>query len=102
MECLEKYRRGLVRDANRQLRGILDSADEAAIHDFRIALKRLGVLYRFLQQIDPRLPVKQRLKPARGLFKLGGEIRNMQIAIGLIDEAGEFSFKVGLPGRAVA
>ena len=91
MECLEKYRRGLIREANRQLRGILDSADEAAIHDFRVALKRLGALYRFLRQVDPRLAVKQWLRPSRGLFKHSGRIRDMQIAIGLIDEVGELS-----------
>ena len=91
MECLEKYRRGLVREANLQLRGILDSADEAAIHDFRVALKRLGALYRFLQQVDSRLTVKQWLHPSRGLFKRGGRIRDAQIAIGLIDEVGGLS-----------
>jgi len=87
MECLEKYRRGLVREANRQLRGILDSADATAVHDFRVAIKRLTAIYRFLQQIDEQLPVKQWLQPCRDLFKRGGRIRDAQIAIGLIDEA---------------
>jgi CHAD domain-containing protein len=91
LECLEKYRRGLLSEANRQLRRILDSADEAAIHDFRVALKRLGALYRFFQQVDSELPAKRWLRPSRGLFKRGGRIRETQIAIGLVDEVGGLS-----------
>lgn len=91
MECLEKYRRGLVREANRQLRAIFDSADETAVHDFRVAVKRLTAFYRFLRQVEERLPVKRWLQPCRALFKRGGEIRNAQIAIGLIDEADDIS-----------
>ena len=89
MDCLEKYRRGLVRQANRRLRDILDSADEAAVHDFRVAVKRLTALYHFVQQVDEQLPVQRWLQPCRGLFKRGGRIRDAQIAIGLIGEFGE-------------
>ena len=89
MDYLEKYRRGLVRQANRRLRDILDSADEAAVHDFRVAVKRLTALYHFVQQVDERLPVKRWLQPCRRLFKRGGRIRDAQIAVGLISEIGE-------------
>lgn len=89
MECLERYRRGLIRETNRHLRAILDSADETAFHDFRVAIKRLSAIYRFLQQVDGRLPAKQWLKPCRGLFKHGGRIRDAQIAVSLIEESGE-------------
>ena len=89
MDCLENYRRGLVRQANRRLRDLLDSADEAAVHDFRVAVKRLTALYQFVRQVDEQLPVKRWLQPCRRLFKRSGRIRDAQIAIGLISESGE-------------
>jgi len=86
MQCLEKYRRKLVSDANRQLRVIAESPDESAVHDFRVVIKRLRALYEFLGGIDEKISVKPLLKPYRVLFKSLGRIRDAQIAIHLIED----------------
>lgn len=86
MQCLEKYRSKLVRDANRQLRVIAEAPDESAVHDFRVNLKRLTALYEFLGGIDDTIPFKRQLKPYRVLFKSLGNIRDAQIAIRLIED----------------
>ena len=86
MECLEKYRRGLIREAKRHLRVILESADESAVHDFRVDIKRLTALYGFLGRADENLAAKKLLKPYRMLFKKLGGIRDAHIAIGLIED----------------
>ena len=88
MQCLEKYRSKLVSDANRQLRVIAGSADESAVHDFRVGIKRLTALYGFLGQADENLSVKKLLKPYRAMFKQLGRIRDAHIAIGLIEDLG--------------
>jgi CHAD domain-containing protein len=85
MNCLEKYRSKLIREANRELRVILESPDESAVHDFRVCIKRLTALYGFLGQVDASLPAKKMLKPCRALFKSLGSIRDAHIAIGLIE-----------------
>ncbi len=85
MNCLERYRNRLVREVNRDLRTIRELADEEAIHDYRVGVKRLTALYFFLAEIDPGLQAKRVLKPARRIFKLVGITRDAQIALQLID-----------------
>ena len=84
MQCLEKYRSKLVTDTNRQLRVILESPDESAVHDFRVGIKRLRAFYGFLDRADEKLSAKILLKPYRAMFKRLGPIRDAHIAIGLI------------------
>ena len=86
MNYLEKYRSNLVRRTNRNLRTLLDIPDEQAAHEFRVGIKRLNALYRFLQGVDETLPARELMKPARGLFKRIGPIREAQIVLHLIDE----------------
>ena len=86
MNCLEKYRATLVRRTNLHLRTLLEDPDETAAHEFRVAIKRLNALYRFLNGIDETLPARKLMKPARGLFKRIGPIREAQIVLHLIDE----------------
>lgn len=91
MKCLEVYRSKLVRDTNRQLRVILDTPDESAVHDFRVGIKRLTALYGFLGRVDEKLSAKKLLKPYRVKFKCLGNIRDAHIAIGLIENSGAAS-----------
>ena len=91
MNCLERYRNRLVRQVNRDLRTIRELADEEAIHDFRVGVKRLTALYYFLAEIDPELKAHRALKPARRIFKLVGITRDAQIALQLIDSLDELS-----------
>ena len=48
MICLERYRSELLSGTNRELRIIIGTADESSIHLFRVSVKRLTALYRFL------------------------------------------------------
>ncbi|MDJ0778985.1 MAG: CHAD domain-containing protein [Gammaproteobacteria bacterium] len=91
MNCLERYRNRLVREVNRDLRTIRELADEEAIHDFRVGVKRLTALYYFLAEIDPELRVRRTLKPARRIFKLVGITRDAQIALQLVDSLDELA-----------
>ena len=86
MQCLDKYRSKLVTDTNRQLRILLESPDEAAVHDFRVGIKRLRAFYEFLDRVDEKLSAKKLLQPYRAMFKKLGRIRDAHIAIGLIEE----------------
>ena len=86
MKCLEAYRSKQVREANRMLRVILESPDESAIHDFRVGMKRINALYRFLAEIDGSLRARRLLKPYRGLFKRLGPVREAHIALHLIED----------------
>ena len=80
-----------MRQVNRDLRTIRELADEEAIHDFRVGIKRLTALYYFLAEIDPELKARRTLKPARRIFKLVGITRDAQIALQLIDSLDELA-----------
>lgn len=86
MQCLENYRSKLVADTNRQLRILLESPDEAAVHDFRVGIKRLRSFYEFLDQVDDNLSAKKLFRPYRAMFKKLGPVRDAHIAIGLIED----------------
>lgn len=86
MNCLEKYRSKLIRATNSNLKIILGSPEEQAVHEYRVGIKRLTALYYFLNQINPELKTKKFLKPYRKLFKLAGEIRDSHIALHLIED----------------
>lgn len=86
LNCLEKYRANLVRKTNLHLRTLLEVPDQTAAHEFRVGIKRLNALYRFLNGVDASLPARKLMKPARGLFKRIGPIREAQIVLQLIDE----------------
>lgn len=91
MNCLEKYRSKLITEINRDLGVILTNPEEDPVHDFRVGVKRLTALYRFLQQINPELNAKELLKPYRAPFKSIGNIRDVHIAVHLIGSLEEIS-----------
>ena len=89
MNCLEKYRRKLIRDINRNLRIVIERPEVDAVHDFRVGVKRLTALYYFLHDIDPAIEARRILKPYRRLFKSIGNIRDRHIALELIRNPAE-------------
>jgi CHAD domain-containing protein len=89
MNCLDRYRSKLVSQINRDLKIILVSPDEEAIHNFRVGMKRLTALFFFLNEVDPRLKTREMLKPYRRLAKSIGVIRDGHIAVHLIQELDE-------------
>ncbi len=60
MNCLDKYRSKLIGQLNRDLRVIRISAEEEAVHDFRVGIKRLTALYYFLNEVNPGLKTRKR------------------------------------------
>lgn len=84
MNCVERYRRQVIRGLNRDLGIILQSPDEVGLHNFRVGIKRISALYRFLHLIEPELDAPSLLAPYRALFKAAGSIRDTQIVQGLV------------------
>ena len=91
MNCLDKYRSKLIGQLNRDLRVIRISAEEEAVHDFRVGIKRLTALYYFLNEVNPGLKTRKLIKPYRSLARSVGAIRDGHIAVHLIQELDEIS-----------
>jgi CHAD domain-containing protein len=85
MNCLDQYRRRLLAGVNRNLPIILATADEESIHQFRVGVKRLTALYRFVAAVAPELKAGQLIKPARQLSRSISTVRDCHITLGLID-----------------
>ena len=91
MNCLDKYRSKLIGQLNRDLRVIRISAEEEAVHDFRVGIKRLTALYYFLNEVNPGLKTRKLIKPYRSLARSVGALRDGHIAVHLIQELDEIS-----------
>ena len=86
MNCLDQYRGKLLTAINRNLRTIVAAADEEAIHRFRVGVKRLTALYRFVGEVEPEIGAKRLLKPARRLSGSVSKVRDGHIARKLLAE----------------
>jgi CHAD domain-containing protein len=95
MNCLNQYRSKLLETVNRELRAIVTAPEEYSIHRFRVGIKRLTALYRFLGATRPEIKAKQLLKPARRLSSSISRVRDCHITLGLISELAELD-KIGL------
>lgn len=89
MNCLDQYRGKLLAAVNRDLRAIATTPDEHSIHRFRVGIKRLTALYRFLGAVNPEIKPKQLLKSARRLSRSISKVRDCHITLGLIAELTE-------------
>ena len=89
MNCLDQYRGKLLAAVNRDLRAIATTPDEHSIHRFRVGIKRLTALYRFLGAVNPKIKPKQLLKSARRLSHSISKVRDCHITLGLIAELTE-------------
>ena len=86
MICLDQYRSKLLTETNSNLRKIADAVDEESIHRFRVGIKRLTALYRFLQQVDPGIDARQLLRSARKLSRSISKVRDVHITLNLLVE----------------
>jgi CHAD domain-containing protein len=84
MNCLDRYRSRLLTAVNRDLRTIVVTPDEHSIHRFRVGVKRLTALYRFLGIVKPEIRARRLLKPARSLSASISKVRDGHITLGLI------------------
>jgi CHAD domain-containing protein len=89
MNCLDQYRSKLLTAVNRELRAIVIAPEEHSIHRFRVGIKRLTALYRFLGTNSPEIKAKQLVKPARSLSSSISKVRDCHITLGLISELAE-------------
>ena len=89
MNCLDPYRGKLLAAVNRDLRAIVGAPDEQSIHRFRVGVKRLTALYRFLDVVKPEIAAQHLLKPARKLSRSISKVRDCHITLGLITELAE-------------
>ena len=88
MTCIDRYRSDLVANTNRNLGIILNAVDEEAIHRFRVSVKRLTALYRFLGEVNPEIRARQLLRPLRRLSKDIARVRDCHITLNLLTEIG--------------
>ncbi len=58
---------------------VVDSQEENAVHQLRIHIKKLYALIKLLDQTEPESNIKKMFRPARSLFKLAGEIREIHL-----------------------
>ena len=85
MICLNKYRSNVLKETNHNLGIFLDRHEVEPAHEFRVGVKRLTALYGFLNEINSEFNVKKLLKPYRSLFKPIGGIRELHIAVHLLE-----------------
>lgn len=86
MNCLDRYRSKLLTAVNRDLRAIAAAPEEHSIHRFRVGVKRLTALYRFLEVVKPDIRARQLLKPARRLSRSISKVRDCHITLELISQ----------------
>jgi len=63
-------------------------ADADSIHDLRVAIRRLSQCLRVFAQFFPGTSAKRVRRQLRGLMRIAGEIRDRDIAAGLLAAAG--------------
>jgi len=65
-------------------------ANEKAIHDMRVSIKRLRLIYRFLDFVsDKQFCAKKKSKLLVNIFKSAGPLRDVQIQLSILEELKE-------------
>ena len=64
------------------------SLNAGAIHDLRVAIRRLNVCLRVFAQFYPGHSAKRIRRQLEGLMELAGDVRNRDIALELLGKAG--------------
>ncbi len=89
------YKNSLVESINGNLKEAQRSFSSAAIHDLRVAIKRLRSLFYILTEIDGSFKKKELERIVRRLFKAAGRVRDLQVAEKIVrDCAGNTSMEV--------
>jgi len=58
-----------------------------AIHEMRVALKRLRTFFNLVESIDPGFVAEESFAPARKLFRAAGKLRNLHVIEAKVREA---------------
>ncbi|HUA59983.1 MAG TPA: CHAD domain-containing protein [Verrucomicrobiae bacterium] len=78
----------LVRRLGNQVDQAAHSADEEAVHDLRVSIRRLSRCLRVFAQFYPGSSWKKLRAQLHELMEAAGAVRDVDIAIGLLGEAG--------------
>jgi len=76
---LQKYFAQRVKNLFNHLHDFELNGDDVSLHDFRVEMKKLRSIVRFLQQIYPKQKLKRPSHLLRSIFQVAGEIREYQI-----------------------
>lgn len=64
------------------------SATVEAVHDLRVSTRRFRAVLDTFEEFFPSAEQKRIVKDVRTIFRLAGEVRNRDITLELVDEAG--------------
>jgi CHAD domain-containing protein len=78
----------LQRSVKRELQRTAKNADADAIHDLRVSIRRYTQALRALQGLIPKSEVRNKRRPLKHTMDLTAEVRNRDIALELLAEAG--------------
>ena len=78
---LQKYFAQRVKNLFNHLHDFDVSADEGALHDLRVELKKLRAVVKFLQQVYSKQKLKKPAHLLRSIFQDAGEIREYQLLL---------------------
>jgi len=87
-EYTRRQTAALVRRLANQIDQAADSADEDAVHDLRVSIRRLSRCLRVFAQFYPGNSWKKMRAQLRDLMEAAGAVRDVDIAIGLLAAAG--------------
>ncbi len=74
-----KYLKDQIADGARNLKIMKKNFDMDAIHDMRVATKKMRAVLRFLEFINSGFKAKKQLKPIKKIYKAAGKIRDTQV-----------------------
>ena len=76
---LQKYFAQRVKNLFNNLHDFELNGDDVSLHDFRVEIKKLRAITRFLQQIYPRQKLKRAAHLLHSVFHVAGQIREYQL-----------------------
>src|SRR5487761_2478373 len=76
---LQKYFAQRVKNLFNHLHDFDLNGDEVSLHDFRVEMKKLRAVIRFLRQVYPKQKIKKPAQLLRSIFQAAGEMREYQI-----------------------
>jgi CHAD domain-containing protein len=79
---------GLLESFHKELNRAAKHRDEEGIHDLRVSIRRLRASLRTFHQFFPETKVKKVRRRLRRLMDFAGEVRDRDIALNLLAEAG--------------
>ena len=74
-----------------------EDADVDAVHDMRVAIKRIRAYFRMVVSIEPEFVAREQARPFRQIARRSAAIRDAQVQESLVDEIGK---ETGLDLRA--